>query len=112
MSRAIEIKSIDDLKAILENNPNFTLDNLKEIIPKTWSFEQRITIPILRKLISRYDELDIEDVHEMYLNSDFFDEEYNIQNNEATIEKIISLIQYWKYEKMINIYIREKEKKK
>ena len=93
------IKSIDDLKNLLEN-PSFTLDNLRDAIPELKSqksFDDKLTIQILRKLIDRYDELDIDDLKEMYCNPDFFDQEYDVQDNESTLEKIIELIQYWKY---------------
>ncbi len=93
------IKSIDDLKNLLEN-PSFTLDNLREIItePKSlWFFDDRLTIPIFRKIMNKYEELDLEDVKEMYLNSAFFDEEFEVKDNAKTIEKYISLIEYWKY---------------
>jgi hypothetical protein len=94
------MSSIDNLKGIIDDNPDFSLDNLKEEIPELkaqWSFDERITIPILRKLIGKYDELDNDDLLELYCNPDFFDIDYDVQDNEATIEKIIELIQYWKY---------------
>ena len=93
------IKSIDDLKNLLEN-PSFTLDNLREAIPELKSqksFDDKLTIPILRKIMNKYPQLDMDDLKEMYLNPDFFDEEYDVQDNEETIEKYISLIEYWKY---------------
>ena len=108
------IKSIDDLKTMLDNNPNFSLDNLKAKIPELkaqWSFDERLTIPILRKLIDRYDELDIDDLKEMYCNPDFFDQKYDVQDNESTIEKIIELIQYWKYVDTGFPFVIEEEKK-
>ena len=108
------MNDIDELKNLLDI-PSFTLDNLRALItePKSlWSFDDRLTIPILRKIISRYPELDMKDVKEMYLNPDFFDEEFDVQNNEATIEKIISLIQYWKYENHVGIFVVESKRKK
>jgi hypothetical protein len=107
------IKSIDDLKNLLEN-PSFTLDNLRDAIPELKSqksFDDKLTIQILRKLIDRYDELDIDDLKEMYCNPDFFDQEYDVQDNESTIEKIIELIQYWKYVDTGFPFVIEEEKK-
>ena len=109
------IKSIDDLKNMLDNNPKFSLDNLKALItePKSlWSFDDRLTIPILKKIMKKYPELDMDDIKEMYLNPDFFDEEFDVQNNEETIEKYISLIQYWKYVESGFPFVVEQEKKK
>jgi hypothetical protein len=103
MPEAIEktIKSIDDLKTMLDNNPKFSLDNLKAEIPelqREWCFDERLTMPILRKIMNKYPELDMEDLKEMYLNPDFFDQEFDVQDNKKTIEKYISLIEYWKRE--------------
>jgi len=114
MSRAIEIKSIDDLKAILESNPNFTLENLKEEIPdlsKEWSFDDRLSIPILRKIMNKYPQLDMDDLKEMYLNPDFFDEEYQVKDDNATVQKYISLIEYWKYVNTGFPFLESKKKK-
>ena len=113
-NRIKNIKSIDDLKTMLDNNPNFSLDNLKAKIPELkaqWSFDERLTIPILRKLIDKYDELDIDDLKEMYCNPDFFDQEYDVHDNESTLEKIIELIQYWKYVDTGFPFVIEEEKK-
>ena len=108
------MNDIDELKNLLEN-PSFTLDNLREAIPELKSqksFDDRLTIPILRKIISRYPELDMEDLKEMYLNSNFFDEEFEVKDNEETIEKYISLIEYWKYVHYVGIFVVEEKKKK
>jgi len=109
------MSSIDNLKAILDDNPDFTLNILKEGIPELkaqWSFDERITIPILRKVMEKYDEFDEDDLQEMYCNPDFFDEEFDVKDNEATVEKIIELIQYWKYENHVGIFVVESKKKK
>ena len=103
------MNQLETLKEKIEN-PDFTLDNLQEEMPELkaqWHFDQRISIPILRKIIANYEELDKEDIKEMYCNPDFFDEEYDIQENQATIDKIISLIQYWKYQNHIGILVTE-----
>ena len=117
MNRPIEqkIKSIDDLKNVLDKNPDFTLENLREAITELKSqksFDDRLTIPILRKIISRYPELDMEDLKEMFLNPNFFDEEFEVKDNEETIEKYISLIEYWKYVHYVGIFVVESKKKK
>tara|TARA_R110000796_G_scaffold50451_6_gene119297 strand:+ start:1055 stop:1369 length:315 start_codon:yes stop_codon:yes gene_type:complete len=99
---------MDDLKEVLKNNPEFSLEDLKAETPELdgeWSFDERLTIPILRRLMDSYDELDMEDIKEMYLNPDFFDEEWNVQNDERTILKYISLIQFWKYTSHVGTFI-------
>jgi len=100
---------IDELKNMLDN-PSFTLDNLKAILTNNqnpWFFDSRLTIPILKRIIKNYDELDIDDVAEMYLNSDFFDEEYDVKNNKETIAQYISRIEYWKYVHYVGIFVVE-----
>ena len=107
------IKAIDDLKNLLEN-PSFTLDNLREAIPELKSqksFDDKLTIPILRKIMNKYPQLDMDDLKEMYLNPDFFDEEYQVKDDSATIQKYISLIEYWKYVNTGFPFIESKKKK-
>ena len=100
---------IEELKKLLDNS-NFTLDNLKSILTNNQNplwFDSRLTIPILKRIMKNYEELDIDDVAEMYLNSNFFDEYYEVKNNKETIAKYISLIEYWKYVHYVGIFVVE-----
>ena len=109
-----QICEIDELKKLLEN-PNFTLDNLEAILTNNQNplwFDSRLTIPILKRIMKNYEELDIDDVKEMYLNSNFFDEEYEVKNDKETIQKYISLIEYWKYDNHIGVNVVTEPKKK
>ena len=90
------INTIADLKETLKNNPNFSLEDLKAFTPDLdadapW-FNDRIKIPILRRLLDSYDELDMEDLCDMYLNSNFFDEDFDVQDDDRTVKKLIELI--------------------
>lgn len=105
------INTIENLKEVLQNNPNFSLEDLKAFTPDLdteapW-FNDRITIPVLRRLLDSYDELDMEDLCDMYMNSNFFDEEFDIQDDDRTVNKLISLIQFWSYRRNIGIFIIE-----
>ena len=111
MSNYKTINTVEDLKEVLKNNPDFSLDDLKSFTPDLdneapW-FNDRITIPILRRLLDSYDELDMEDLCDMYLNSNFFDEDFDIQDDDITVKKLISLIQFWSYKRNIGIFVIE-----
>ena len=41
--------------------------------------------------MANYEELDTEDIQEMYCNPDFFDEEYDIQDNKASINGVFNV---------------------
>ena len=105
------INTIEDLKETLKNNPEFSLGDLQAFTPDLdaevpW-FNDRITIPILRRLLDSYDELDMEDLCDMFMNSNFFDEEFDIQNDDRTVKKLIELIQFWSYKRNIGIFVIE-----